>query len=384
MVGDGLSSRSAMVEVLVTTTQERICCYAVLTMSSPFAKIPDPNAVQAYKRHALERTDPGLASPRAGLSASVALAVRRTIVAEGDSWCDYPFVPDIIDCLRGEHGFRVLKHAQAGDTLENMVRGTRFSPMNDYRPLPCGIDAVIADLRRTGARALVFSGGGNDIAGDEFGQFLEHAESGLPRFRRDHADHLINTVFKGCFVRLIELAESASPGVRIFTHGYGYPHPDGRGIGVAIGLSFIGPWLRPALAARRIPAMTEGKGIVAELIDMFNDMLISVSRKHKRFHHVDLRGIIGSGLDAWGNELHVRGDVYKKIARAFVEKMDAVGTWEGLSDEEEPGDSDGWLGLSRPAARSPSRKKARRGTRSERGGRGARGTRAATTRRRSR
>lgn len=320
-------------------------------MPSPFAKVPDPAAVQAYKRHALERTDPGLASPRAGLSASVALAVRRTIIAEGDSWFDYPFVPDIIDCLRGDHGFRVIKHAQAGDTLENMVRGMRFSPMNDYAPLPCGIDAVMADLRRTGARALVFSGGGNDIAGDEFGQFLEHAGSGLPLFRRDHADHLINTVFKGCYLRLIDLAEQASPGVRIFTHGYGYPHPDGRGIGVAIGLSFIGPWLRPALAARRISAMTEGKRIVAELIDMFNDMLIGLSRKNKRFHHVDLRPIIGGSREAWGNELHVRGDVYRRIATAFADAMDQVGTWDGLdADDDGSGGADGWLGLGGPSA----------------------------------
>lgn len=319
-------------------------------MPSPFAKVPDLAAVHAYKRHALERTDPGLASPRAGLSASVAMAVRRTIVAEGDSWFDYPFVPDIIDCLRGEHGFRVIKHAQAGDTLENMVRGMRFSPLNDYAPLPCGIDAVMADLRRTRARVLIFSGGGNDIAGDEFGQFLEHAGSGLPHFRRDHADHLINTVFKGCYLRLIDLAEQASPGVRIFTHGYGYPHPDGRGIGVAIGLSFIGPWLRPALAARRIAAMTEGKRIVADLIDMFNDMLIRLSRTHKRFHHVDLRPIIGDSREAWGNELHVRGDVYRRIARAFADAMDQVGAWEGFdADDTDFRDADGWLGLGGPA-----------------------------------
>lgn len=339
-------------------------------MPSAFANVPDPAAVQAYKRRALERTDPGLASPSAGLSTSMALAVRRTIVAEGDSWFDYPFVPDIIDCLRGDHGFRVIKHAAAGDTLENMVLGTRYSPLHNYDPLPSRIDDVLADLRRTQARALIFSGGGNDIAGDEFAQFLDHSESGLPAFRDRHADHLINTVFKGCYRRLIERAEASSPGVRIFTHGYGYPHPDGRGIGVAIGLSFIGPWLRPALAARRIPAMSQGKAIVATLIDMFNDMLLSLERKHPRFHVIDLRGLIGDSVQAWGNELHVRGAVYRKIAQAFADRMKEVGTWEDVIDQPVvDDDEDGGFVLAKGRGAGRRRRGSGKSARSGRAGR---------------
>ena len=39
------------------------------------------------------------------------------IVAEGDSWFDYPLKKDIIDYLR-KKGFGIANFAKAGDTLE--------------------------------------------------------------------------------------------------------------------------------------------------------------------------------------------------------------------------------------------------------------------------
>ena len=75
------------------------------------------------------------------------------LVAEGDSWFDYP-VPlavDILECLRGFHGFQIEKHAKYGDTLENMIFGI-------------GVTTLMQAVRETRPKALLFSGGGNDVA----------------------------------------------------------------------------------------------------------------------------------------------------------------------------------------------------------------------------
>ncbi len=52
------------------------------------------------------------------------LAELPTVVAEGDSWFDYLPGKDVLDNLRGTHGYKIYKFADGGDTLENMVYGT--------------------------------------------------------------------------------------------------------------------------------------------------------------------------------------------------------------------------------------------------------------------
>jgi len=58
-------------------------------------------------------------------------AASRIRVAIGDSWFDYlPARPlgdgDIIDCLNSTGRFNILPTAMAGDTVEDMARGTGF------------------------------------------------------------------------------------------------------------------------------------------------------------------------------------------------------------------------------------------------------------------
>ena len=48
-----------------------------------------------------------------------------TIVAEGDSWFDYPLKKDVIDYLI-KRGYAIKKFSKAGDTLENMIYGSDY------------------------------------------------------------------------------------------------------------------------------------------------------------------------------------------------------------------------------------------------------------------
>ena len=45
---------------------------------------------------------------------------RRLLVAEGDSWFDYPGA-DVLDDLEDGYGYEVVSVANAGDTLESMA-----------------------------------------------------------------------------------------------------------------------------------------------------------------------------------------------------------------------------------------------------------------------
>src|SRR6218665_3496247 len=67
------------------------------------------------------------------------------IVAEGDSWFDYPLVRDIIDHLR-RMGYGVEKHSKHGDTLENMVYGTIIDGP-DTRPKNPGPVSLLSTLQ---------------------------------------------------------------------------------------------------------------------------------------------------------------------------------------------------------------------------------------------
>jgi hypothetical protein len=93
-------------------------------------------------------------------------AAEEVIVAEGDSWFDYPPGLDILDHLKRDYRMKIIKLARAGDTLENMIYGTEVG--GGFRHLPSQADDTLAEVARVRPGVLLLSGGGNDIAGHEF------------------------------------------------------------------------------------------------------------------------------------------------------------------------------------------------------------------------
>jgi len=234
------------------------------------------------------------------------------LVAEGDSWFDYP-VPlsvDIIDCLRVFHGFRIEKHAKYGDTLENMIFG----------PSATGLLQAIREIQ---PKALLFSGGGNDVAGDAFAGYLNHKLSGLPLVRPDVAHYLIDTVFANYLRHLISAVAAASPHTTIVMHGYAHTRPTGKGVLNLPGVSFIGPWLLPALQAKRISDPAEQAACVFGLIDRYNGMLARLAAEFPKFRHVDLRPHIDPDQD-WANELHLKRSACVKAAARIAAVVQAL------------------------------------------------------------
>src|SRR5438132_4713609 len=99
------------------------------------------------------------------------------IVAKGDSWFDYLPGLDVIKLLECDYGYDIENLSQAGDTAANMAWGTdihrNFSPR-----LPPQIEETVSVVKKTKPKFVLFSAGGNDIAGNnQFLAYLNHRDT---------------------------------------------------------------------------------------------------------------------------------------------------------------------------------------------------------------
>jgi lysophospholipase L1-like esterase len=247
-------------------------------------------------------------------------------VAEGDSWFDYkpawfedPFHGDLIGHLNTTYDFNIYRISEAADTLENMVYGTEYRE-ESWTPKPAQILETLEVIDQQRPDIFLFSGGGNDFAGEELESYLNHRDSGLPPVRMDHFEAMCNEVFRKAFEDLISKVREVSPQIHIFLHGYDYAIPDGRPVfQLTPGWHFIGPWLRPAFVKKRILQMPEMRDIINSLMDRFNQMLADLAASMDRVHHIDLRGTLSDS--DWANELHPKASGFGKIAEVFNEKI---------------------------------------------------------------
>lgn len=238
---------------------------------------------------------------------------RGILVAEGDSWFDYPFF-DILKLLEDEHGYDVYSVAHMGDRVEDMAYGGQSSGVAWGGQLDA-FTRLLEKLLREGKvpQALLLSGGGNDIAGDEFAMLLEHRRSANPGLNEQVAAGIIDQRLRLSYVTILSAMTQVSmmrtgKRIPIVLHGYDYPVPDGRGYLGGWGM-LPGPWLEPGFKQKGYADMQERLDLLRALMDRFNDMLATLAATPGFEHvaYVDLRDtlITGPGYKkVWGNELH--------------------------------------------------------------------------------
>ena len=238
---------------------------------------------------------------------------KKRLVAEGDSWFDYPPGLDILDNLKLNHRYMIYKVAEAGDTIDNMIYGTEIR--SNFSRKPSQFLETLNAIERHKPKVFLFSGGGNDVAGEEFINFLNHKDAGLNPLKDKFLGETLD-YFKIAYQYMINQVLKIDKKIHIITHGYGYSIPDGRAvINFPLNLRFVGPWLRPALARKNYLSVSEGELIVKQLIDRFNDMLADLDDKNENFHYIDLRNEIKK--NDWANELHLKSSKYKRVAKIF-------------------------------------------------------------------
>jgi hypothetical protein len=243
-----------------------------------------------------------------------------TLVAEGDSWFDYPG-RDILDALESEHGYDVESVAHHGDRVEDMAYGEK-----QYADFSRAIEKMLR--RQELPKAILFSGGGNDIAGDEFFMLLDHARSASPGANEDVVRGVIDVRIRNAYVSILSAVtklcvEKTGHALPILVHGYGYAVPDGRGF---LGGWWIlpGPWLRPGFVRKGLLDLDENRRTLVTLIDRFNTMLegVAAAPLFPHVHFVDLRGLLPNGAGYkrwWADELHPTGRGFEAVARRFAE-----------------------------------------------------------------
>lgn len=252
-------------------------------------------------------------------------------IAEGDSWFDYapswledPKKGDLINQINtfksdNRRQFNILRVAQAGDTLENMVFGNDLNRLGE--PETNQFLRVLKLVKKYKPEFVLFSGGGNDIVGDGLDAFVNHNElkDKFGLLRSDYVDFIVDNVFGEIFETFITKIVDIDSDIQIFLHGYGYAIPNGKPVFGDDNFKFIGPWMAPTFARKRID-FEEGQKIIDTLIDRFNSFLKKIAQKHKEnVHYLDLRDVIKP--DDWANELHLTVTGYEKVAEVYTDKM---------------------------------------------------------------
>jgi hypothetical protein len=244
------------------------------------------------------------------------------LIAEGDSWFDYPFY-DVLKILEDRYGYNVESVAHKGDPIEEMAYGG--GQLEDFTRR---IEKLLG--QGTVPKAILLSGGGNDIAGKEFGMLLNHAASAAAglndlivqgvidvRARLSYL-HILAAVTKVCI-------EKTGHSIPILVHGYDYPVPDGRGF--LGGWWFLpGPWLEPGFREKGFDALSVRIALSGALIDRFNEMLSSIVSLPDFAHvrYLDLRNTLSHGNDYkdwWDNELHPNADGFARVTERFVAQL---------------------------------------------------------------
>lgn len=216
------------------------------------------------------------------------------IVAEGDSWFQYPFIlKDTIDQLTDLDNFEYAIYglSEAGDLLSNIVRE----------------DEISEAIEEQNPDVFLISGGGNDMVGDDrlatmvhtFDESREAADYPNEKFAEflNELEHL--------YCKLFDRILSNKPHLKIIFHGYDNVIPQN------------GPWLGKPLAKQKITNKTLQHNILIEIIKRFNDRLQVIANDYPgSVYHVDCRNLVGT-KSKWHDELHPKNEGYLSIAKAF-------------------------------------------------------------------
>jgi hypothetical protein len=245
------------------------------------------------------------------------------LVAEGDSWFDYPW-NDVLQMLEDDHGYDVESVAHKGDRVEDMAYGG--GQLEEFTRL---IEKLLRDSKIPSA--ILLSGGGNDVAGDAFGLLINHARSARPGLNEDIVRGVIEDRVRNAYITIITAVTQLTRArtgqtIPIVIHGYGHAVPDGRGFAGGWG-PLPGPWLEPGFREKGFEDLEDTAPIVEDLIDRFNRMMASVAAAPGFGHvrYVDLRATLPNERPGyktwWANELHPTKRGFAAVAERFARAL---------------------------------------------------------------
>jgi len=262
-------------------------------------------------------------APGVALRAMVATAGKENlrILAEGDSWFEYPLPvthgDGVIYQLQKLLGYEIANMAHHGLEVEQMmglsIRQEIITRLSDPR--------VRFD-------ALLFSGGGNDIVGDQFCIWLKDSPPAPtpPLMLDTNAVNSALAILEAEYRELVDIRNQYSPQTVIFVHAYDFPPITGKGVCGA------GPWLKPSLdyAYQHLgvanPNPNDEFLVVKTLMEMFGAMLdrIAADPAVQKFVVVPTQGTLTPDASDWQNEIHPSSTGFTKIAEKFQTSLATI------------------------------------------------------------
>lgn len=229
------------------------------------------------------------------------------LLAVGDSWFDYP-IHDVLTRLDDNYGYNIESSAHRGDPVESMV--SRVGQLDKFARC---MDKLVA-LGAT-PKAILVSGGGDDIAGNEFGMLINNIDlQPIPGWNDQVVTGVIDTRIAAAY-RLLFLSinslctKNLGRTFPILVHGYDYPVPDGRGFLGGGGL-LPGPWLKPGFDEKLFTDINTTTQMMVTIIDRFNTMIERLLKEPglENVTYIDLRNTLSNAQanykDWWANEIH--------------------------------------------------------------------------------
>jgi hypothetical protein len=236
------------------------------------------------------------------------------VMAEGDSWFDYPFPlfgGGIVKRLEKRLGVPILNMAEAGDEVRFMLgvdqRKRLIKQLKDGCPAGGPWEVVL------------FSGGGNDIVDNPMALWIRDFDANaapaalIHQARFDAALALVRAAYED----LITLRDQLSPATHLVFHGYDFAIPDGRGA------CHLGPWLKPTFDLRRFPTRAAAFEVVKVMLGQFAAMLQTLTA-HANVTVIKTQGTLAPQTSAWHNELHPAKPGFDTFADMFRQELKAL------------------------------------------------------------
>ena len=204
--------------------------------------------------------------------------------------------------------------ASNGDTAKQMLSGKQADHLKKV-------------LRQHGEdlHLMLFSAGGNDVVGPkDLAPLINSFEPGFDAqacINRDNFDAKLADIVAR-YQRLLKLRDQYAPEMQIICHTYDYVEPSDSPAEFLWGVEVTGPWIKPTLDRKGIPAALGG-AIIQQLLIEFKDALVDLQQQTPTgFHVVDTQGTLTPGKPAdWLNEIHPTPAGFKKIARKVYSRM---------------------------------------------------------------
>ena len=234
------------------------------------------------------------------------------IIAAGDSWADYPKIlmtgGGLIDHLSVVMGVPITNYAHAGDATLATMGLEKSKRLESILP---------------GADILLFSGGGDDIAGDQFCIWLNQNTDGdvSKSINYNRLGAALNLIIAN-YEDLTDIRDRIAPNCLIVTHSYDWPVAPMLGVGVL----WLGPWLKPSLDYCGWTDEDDQVQIVKKVMLEFQSRMSAFAAQSRLHLHINTQGTIAP--EDWGNEIHANSAGWTKLAQvvnaALLPWMDTI------------------------------------------------------------